>query len=87
MPNPLSAKDREVACAGEDLYWRRVEAERRAACSQFIMDGVKNARFTKEQVIAAYGGKVTKELIEQKGCDVARSFGFSGKLRTESPTP
>lgn len=89
--------DRAIGCAAERFIERMnaeteaarqrgAEADRRAACSQFLMDGVKEQRFTKEQVIAAYGGMVTKDIINAKGCDVARSFGFGKRASLDAPS-
>jgi len=45
-------------------------------CKKYLIDGAEAQRFTTEQVVAAFGGKITNEIVEAKSCDVARSLGF-----------
>lgn len=55
----------------------RAEVLRRQnRCSEFILNGVDAQRFTKDQILAAYGGNITAEIFHAKSCDVARSLGF-----------
>lgn len=52
------------------------EVKRQNRCSEFIVNGLVSHRFTKEQVVASFGGDVSQENFRAKGCEAARSLGF-----------
>ena len=45
-------------------------------CAAFILDGVEAQRFTRQQILAAYGASPSSDVFFARSCDVARSLGF-----------
>jgi hypothetical protein len=45
-------------------------------CASFILDGIEAQRFSRERVLAAYGGSVTSDVFIARSCEVAPTLGY-----------